>query len=105
MCRAAGAAVVKVSPVGPVGGVPYVRELLTPMPDARLFVTGGVRVGDIVGYLDAGAAIIGLSRDLLGDALEPRGDLTALATRTRTAVDSVATRSVASALLETEEVR
>jgi 2-dehydro-3-deoxyphosphogluconate aldolase/(4S)-4-hydroxy-2-oxoglutarate aldolase len=95
MCRAAGAGLVKVSPVGPVGGVTYVSELVAPMPDARLFVTGGVKADEVVAYLDAGAAVVGLSRDLLGDALVSGGDLAALARRAQTAVRAVATRTVA----------
>jgi 2-dehydro-3-deoxyphosphogluconate aldolase/(4S)-4-hydroxy-2-oxoglutarate aldolase len=102
LCRAAGAAVVKLSPVGPVGGIAYLVELLAPMPDARIFVTGGVKVDDVVGYVDAGAAVVGLSRDLLRDALSPDGDLAALAGRARTAVDAVMTRSLSSRHAEAE---
>jgi 2-dehydro-3-deoxyphosphogluconate aldolase/(4S)-4-hydroxy-2-oxoglutarate aldolase len=105
MCRSAGAAVVKLSPVGPVGGVDYVRELLAPMPDARLFVTGGVTVQDVAGYLDAGAAVVGLSRHLLGDALGPGGDLAGLAERARTAVRAAGMPSLRPSRSEAEVVR
>ena len=91
-CRAHGASIVKISPVGPVGGVSYVRELLAPMPDAQVFATGDVRLEDVVGYLDAGAAVVGLSRHLLRDSLEPDGDLIALGARTAATVREVRAR-------------
>lgn len=91
-CRAHGAAIVKVSPVGPVGGVSYVRELLAPMPDAQVFATGDVRLEEVVGYLDAGAAVVGLSRHLLRDSLDPDGELAGLGARAAATVREVRTR-------------
>jgi 2-dehydro-3-deoxyphosphogluconate aldolase/(4S)-4-hydroxy-2-oxoglutarate aldolase len=104
-CRTGGAVIIKVSPVGPIGGVAYVRELVAPMPDARLFVTGGVCVQDVVGYLDAGAAVVGLSRDLLGDALLPGADLEGLGIRAERVVQAVAVRSLASSSHRVEAAR
>ena len=37
-----GVPAVKVSPIGPVGGVTYLTELLAPMPDVAIMPTGGV---------------------------------------------------------------
>jgi hypothetical protein len=47
---------------------------------------------DVVGYLDAGAAVVGLSRHLLRDSLEPDGDLTELGQRAAATVSEVRAR-------------
>jgi len=75
-----GPPVVKVSPIGPVGGAAYLRELVGPLPDIPMFPTGGVRPEDAGGYFAAGAAFVGLSGLLLQDALTD-GDLVDLAAR------------------------
>ncbi|WP_069385272.1 bifunctional 4-hydroxy-2-oxoglutarate aldolase/2-dehydro-3-deoxy-phosphogluconate aldolase [Cellulosimicrobium cellulans] len=87
-----GVPAVKVSPVGPVGGVAYLEQLRAPLPDIPLMPTGGVAIDEIGAYLDRGAVVVGLSGPLLGDALLPGGDLTALADRARRAVDAAAGR-------------
>lgn len=74
---------VKVSPVGCLGGPAYIRELVGPWPDIPLFPTGGVRLDDVPDYLAAGAAVVGVSGHLVGDALTPSGDLEALRGRAR----------------------
>ena len=81
--------VVKISPIGPVGGVAYLRELVGPLPEVPLFPTGGVTLEDAPAYLDAGAAIIGVSAHLLLDALTPAGDLSALHDRATALVAAV----------------
>ncbi|MGB3481628.1 MAG: bifunctional 4-hydroxy-2-oxoglutarate aldolase/2-dehydro-3-deoxy-phosphogluconate aldolase [Mycobacterium sp.] len=88
---AAGAQVpaVKVSPIGPLGGPAYLRELTGPLPEIRLFPTGGVKPSQVVEYLEAGAAMVGLSSLLLEDALSPHSDLDALTVRTKDVVSSV----------------
>ena len=42
---------VKVSPVGPLGGLDYVRELLMPMPDVAVMPTGGITLEAAAEYL------------------------------------------------------
>ena len=84
-----GVPAVKVSPIGPVGGVDYLSELRAPLPDIPLLPTGGVTRESAPEYLRAGAVAVGLSRDLMLDALEPGGDLDALAERGRAAVASL----------------
>lgn len=79
---AAESPLVKVSPIGPVGGAAYLRELAGPMPDVGLFPTGGVRPEEVGAYFDAGASLVGVSALLLHDALLG-GDLRALGDRTR----------------------
>jgi 2-dehydro-3-deoxyphosphogluconate aldolase/(4S)-4-hydroxy-2-oxoglutarate aldolase len=76
-----GVQAVKVSPIGPVGGVSYLAELVGPLPEIPLVPTGRVLIEETGAYLAAGAAIVGVSRDLVRDALLPDGDLIALAER------------------------
>lgn len=76
-----GVPAVKVSPVAPVGGVQYIQELRGPLPDIALMPTGGVTIEDVPRYLQAGAAIVGVSAHLIGDSLTPEGDLAGLKQR------------------------
>jgi 2-dehydro-3-deoxyphosphogluconate aldolase/(4S)-4-hydroxy-2-oxoglutarate aldolase len=54
-----------------------------PLPDVPLIPTGGVDVEAAGAWLDAGAVALGLGSPLIGDALDPGGDLDALAERAR----------------------
>jgi 2-dehydro-3-deoxyphosphogluconate aldolase/(4S)-4-hydroxy-2-oxoglutarate aldolase len=83
---ARGVAAVKVSPIGPLGGVTYLKELRGPLPDIAMMPTGGVTVEAVPSYFDAGAVAVGVSTDLLRDALLD-GDLAALEQRARRLVD------------------
>ena len=65
----AGVPAVKVSPVGPLGGVTYLKELRGPLPDVAMMPTGGVTREAAGYYLDAGAVAVGVSGALLGDVL------------------------------------
>jgi 2-dehydro-3-deoxyphosphogluconate aldolase / (4S)-4-hydroxy-2-oxoglutarate aldolase len=60
----AGAALVKLFP-GSLGGAAYVRELLAPLADVPLLVTGGIDSTNARAFLDAGAVAVGA-----GSALE-----------------------------------
>lgn len=84
-----GVPAVKVSPIGPLGGLDYLRELRGPLPDVALFPTGGVSPRDVATYLCEGAAVVGVSGAFLQDAFDVRGDLRALGVRARTLVTSV----------------
>ena len=77
---------VKVSPIGPVGGLDYFDNVRGPLPDIPLMPTGGVHLSEVRAYLDHGAVAIGLSGHLFGDSLLPGGDLAGLAARTEQAV-------------------
>ena len=67
---AAGAALVKLFPAG-VGGPGYVRDLLAPLADVPLLVTGGVDSSNARSFLDAGAVAVGAG-SALADADEAR---------------------------------
>jgi 2-dehydro-3-deoxyphosphogluconate aldolase/(4S)-4-hydroxy-2-oxoglutarate aldolase len=51
--------------------------------------TGMVRIDEAGAYLAAGAALVGISRDLTREALLPGGDLRALAERAERVIRSV----------------
>ena len=76
-----GVPAIKVSPIGPVGGLHCLAELRGPLPDIPLVPTGGVTIADAAAYLEGGAMAVGVSRDLIGDALAFGGDLAALSKR------------------------
>ncbi len=82
----------KVSPIGPVGGLAYFDNIRGPLPDIPLLPTGGVELHEVSAYLDKGAVAVGLSGALLMDALLPGGDLTALADRAEQAIAAVRRR-------------
>ena len=87
-----GVPAVKVSPIGPVGGLAYFDNLRGPLPDILMMPTGGVELDEVSAYLDKGAAAVGLSGSLIVDALLPGGDLAALAERAERAVAAVYAR-------------
>ena len=62
--RVAGAALVKVFPIAPVGGPEYVRALNGPMGGVPFWVSGGVPIEDIGAYLRLGVRAVGLTASL-----------------------------------------
>jgi 2-dehydro-3-deoxyphosphogluconate aldolase / (4S)-4-hydroxy-2-oxoglutarate aldolase len=75
-----GVPAVKVSPIGPLGGTTYLRELRGPLPDVDLMPTGGITLEAAAEYLRIGAVAVGVSGALFEDALQG-GDLGALRRR------------------------
>jgi 2-dehydro-3-deoxyphosphogluconate aldolase / (4S)-4-hydroxy-2-oxoglutarate aldolase len=86
----AGVPAVKVSPIGPLGGVSYLNELRGPLPDVAIMPTGGVTLEAAAQYLDAGAVAVGVSSALMADVLFG-GDLAALRARAERLMSSVST--------------
>src|SRR5712664_885356 len=62
--RLAGAALVKVFPITPVGGPRYIQSLNGPMGGVPFWVSGGVPIEDIGAYLRLGVKAIGLTNAL-----------------------------------------
>jgi len=92
MARRAGAGLVKVFPVQSLGGPSYIRWLRGPMPDAPLWVSGGVEIDQIDEYLRLGVAAIGLTTALFPPDAVRRGDtslITSLAHRAAMAAGAV----------------
>lgn len=75
----AGASAVKVFPARP-DGPEFLRQIFGPLPDLILVPTGAIELDEVPAYLDAGAAAVGLTRSLLGDALTS-GDMASLSAR------------------------
>ncbi|MEZ7125398.1 bifunctional 4-hydroxy-2-oxoglutarate aldolase/2-dehydro-3-deoxy-phosphogluconate aldolase [Nonomuraea sp. AD125B] len=83
-----GAAMVKVFPAGAAGGPGYIKDVRAPLPQIPLVPTGGIGIGDVPGYLRAGARAVGMGSPLLGDACAD-GDTAALAARAERLVETV----------------
>lgn len=71
----AGADFVKVFPCAPVGGPKYIKALKAPFPHIPLIASGGVNQETAVAFIRAGAAALGIGRDLIHpDAIRRRED-------------------------------
>jgi 2-dehydro-3-deoxyphosphogluconate aldolase/(4S)-4-hydroxy-2-oxoglutarate aldolase len=71
----AGADFVKIFPCAQVGGPSYIRALKSPFPDVPLIAAGGVNQQNASDYILAGAAALGIGRDLIHeDAIKRRDD-------------------------------
>jgi 2-dehydro-3-deoxyphosphogluconate aldolase / (4S)-4-hydroxy-2-oxoglutarate aldolase len=57
----AGADWVKVFPAEALGGPDYIEFVLGPLEDISLMVTGGITPENYLGYLDAGAELVGFT--------------------------------------------
>jgi 2-dehydro-3-deoxyphosphogluconate aldolase / (4S)-4-hydroxy-2-oxoglutarate aldolase len=62
--RLAGAALVKIFPIAPVGGPDYIRAINGPMKGVPFWVSGGVEIKDIPAYLRLGVKAVGLTTSL-----------------------------------------
>jgi 2-dehydro-3-deoxyphosphogluconate aldolase/(4S)-4-hydroxy-2-oxoglutarate aldolase len=62
--RLAGAKLVKVFPIAPVGGPDYIRALKGPLGNVPLWVSGGVGIEQIADYLRLGVKAVGLTNAL-----------------------------------------
>ena len=76
--RLAGAGLVKVFPIQPVGGPRYVEALSGPMGGVPLWVSGGVPLEDIGAYLKLGVKAVGLTGSLFPADAIARKDLDAI---------------------------
>ncbi len=56
-----------------VGGPAFIRSLLAVLPAALLVPTGGIALGDVAGYLAAGALAVGVGSGLPDDPVELAG--------------------------------
>ena len=62
--RLAGAGLVKIFPVAPVGGPAYIETLNGPLAGVPFWVSGGVPIDDIGAYLKLGVKAVGLTSAL-----------------------------------------
>jgi 2-dehydro-3-deoxyphosphogluconate aldolase / (4S)-4-hydroxy-2-oxoglutarate aldolase len=89
-CHRAGVDVIKVFPASSFGGPAYLKALLEPLPFLRLLPTGGVDLGNIRAYLDAGAAGFGLGGSLIDRKAVAAGDWGRIESTARKVVHAVA---------------
>ncbi len=76
--RLAGAKLVKVFPVQPVGGPRYIEALNGPMGGVPLWVSGGVPLDDVGAYLRLGVKVVGLTGALFAADALARKDVDAV---------------------------
>jgi 2-dehydro-3-deoxyphosphogluconate aldolase/(4S)-4-hydroxy-2-oxoglutarate aldolase len=88
--RLAGANIVKVFPVGPVGGPDYIRSLQGPMGGVPLWASGGVEIEHIPAYLRLGVKAVGLTGALFAAEDLARRDLEAIRDKAGRAVQAAA---------------
>lgn len=69
----AGSDFVKIFPCSALGGPAYLRALRPPFPQVRFIASGGVNQLTVAAYITAGAAAVGIGRDLIHqDAIRRR---------------------------------
>jgi 2-dehydro-3-deoxyphosphogluconate aldolase / (4S)-4-hydroxy-2-oxoglutarate aldolase len=61
----AGADMVKVFPCSALGGPSYLKALKAPLPQIELFPSGGVTLQNAAAFIEAGACVLGVGRDLV----------------------------------------
>ena len=71
--RAAEADAVKIFPVSSVGGPAHVKALRSVFPGVPLVPTGGIAAEEVLDYLDAGAAFVGMGGRLVDERLAAAG--------------------------------
>lgn len=87
--ESAGADVVKVFPVGSLGGVRYIRELRGPFPDIPLIVSGGVSLAEVGEYFDTGVHAVCLGGALIDQAAATSRDVDGVAAHAAAALASI----------------
>jgi 2-dehydro-3-deoxyphosphogluconate aldolase/(4S)-4-hydroxy-2-oxoglutarate aldolase len=73
--RLAGASLVKVFPIAPVGGPRYIEALNGPLGGVPFWVSGGVPIEDVGAYLRLGVKVVGLTSSLFPPEALARRDL------------------------------
>jgi 2-dehydro-3-deoxyphosphogluconate aldolase/(4S)-4-hydroxy-2-oxoglutarate aldolase len=71
--RKAGADWVKVFPAESLGGPDYIEHVLGPLEDIPILVTGGITAENYLGYLDAGAELVGFAGAVFDPELAAQG--------------------------------
>ncbi len=85
----AGVDVVKVFPAWAVGGPGYIRYLKEPFPFVELMPTGGITIDNFIEYLEAGAAAVGLSSNLVHKEALKRRDFKIIEEKAREVVQKL----------------
>ena len=72
--RSAGADWVKVFPAESLGGPDYIADVLGPLDGTPVLVTGGLTAENYLGYLDAGAELVGFANSVFDPDIAAQGD-------------------------------
>jgi 2-dehydro-3-deoxyphosphogluconate aldolase/(4S)-4-hydroxy-2-oxoglutarate aldolase len=88
--RLAGANLVKVFPVAPVGGPDYIRALQGPMGGVPLWVSGGIEIDQIAAYLRLGVKAVGLAGSLFPAEALARRDMDSIRDKASRAAQAAA---------------
>ena len=72
--RQAGADWVKVFPGESLGGPDYIADVLGPLNGTPILVTGGLTAENYLGYLDAGAELVGFANSIFDPDIAAAGD-------------------------------
>lgn len=70
----AGADMVKVFPVGTIGGPSYIKALKAPLPQIQMVPTGGVNLGNAAAFLEAGAEAVAVGSDICNETAMASGN-------------------------------
>jgi 2-dehydro-3-deoxyphosphogluconate aldolase / (4S)-4-hydroxy-2-oxoglutarate aldolase len=73
LARRTGADWVKVFPAERLGGPDYIADVLGPLDGTPILVTGGITPENYLGYLDAGAELVGFADHVFDPDLAARG--------------------------------
>jgi 2-dehydro-3-deoxyphosphogluconate aldolase / (4S)-4-hydroxy-2-oxoglutarate aldolase len=88
--RVAGAALVKVFPTGPVGGIEYIRALNGQMGGVPYWVEGGIELGQIADYLRLGVKVVGLTEALFSHEALAHRDMDTIKRKAERAAEAAA---------------
>jgi 2-dehydro-3-deoxyphosphogluconate aldolase/(4S)-4-hydroxy-2-oxoglutarate aldolase len=86
----AGATLVKVFPVGALGGAKYIKALKAPLPQVLLVPTGGVNLENAPEFFRAGASAVAVGSDLVNQRWLAQGEFGRIKTAARDFLDKVA---------------
>lgn len=86
----AGADMVKIFPVGMVGGPSYIKALKAPLPQILMIPTGGVNLANAKAYFEAGASAIAVGSELVDRASLDSGDFSKIESTAKAFSDVVA---------------
>jgi 2-dehydro-3-deoxyphosphogluconate aldolase/(4S)-4-hydroxy-2-oxoglutarate aldolase len=85
----AGADMVKIFPCSALGGASYLRALKAPLPQVKMFPTGGVDVNTAADFIKAGAVALGVGAAVVDLKLLAQSGEAAITERCRQLVDVV----------------
>ena len=79
----AGADLVKIFPVGNVGGPSYIKSLKAPLPQVLMVATGGVNIENIAEFFEAGASAVAVGADIVSKRALETGDYSKIEHKTK----------------------